>query len=170
MKDCKIQASFVSKRQGQVSMIQTTVIDDSEAQEIRFHRLDPDDQTGDPQKDSSLKFTPLQSQKMQVPAGQSFLPQEMSLCSNHSDILGCFIDRQLFSLHWFHEKLSNRKFGDSASYQTEKREPLYVVEYPLLCYTGPFPDKRELIIVNLADKQAPKLYLKLENMQFLSFV
>lgn len=105
---------------------------------------------------------------MAVPAGQSFLPQEMSLCSNYEDVLGCFIDRQLFALHWFHEKLSNRKFGDS--YQTEKREPLHIVEYPLLCYTGPFPDKRELTIVNLADKSAPRLYLKLENMQVLSFV
>lgn len=55
-------------------MIQTTVIDDSEAQEIRFHILDQEKMTGNPALDSKLKFKPLESQKMQVPAGQCFLP------------------------------------------------------------------------------------------------
>lgn len=56
------------------------------------------------------------------------------------------------------------------SYQTESCEPLYIVEYPLICFTGPFPDKGEIRIVNLADKKATRVSLELENMQVESFV
>ena len=40
----------------------------------------------------------------------------------------------------------------------------------MLCYTGPFPDKRELTLVNLADKTSTRTCIDLEDMKFMGFV
>ena len=48
--------------------------------------------------------------------------------------------------------------------------PEYHVEYPLLCYDGPFPDSRELTISNLADLQGAKSRIKLQNLKLIKFV
>ena len=39
-----------------------------------------------------------------------------------------------------------------------------------MCYDGPYPDGRELSIVNLADKTAAKNHIKLKNLKFICFV
>ena len=40
----------------------------------------------------------------------------------------------------------------------------------MLCYTGPFPDKRELTLVNLADSQALRTVIRLDDTQVAYFV
>ena len=92
---------------------------------------------------------------MLVPYGSKFLASQCLIDDSGKEVLGCFLDKKKFAVHWFHEMLDVRK--PSKSYQTVECEPLYVVEYPLLCYTGPFPDNSEIRIVNLADKEAPRV-------------
>ena len=104
---------------------------------------------------------------MKIPSGHTYLAQEMNLLNN-DDLLGCFLNKKLFAIHWFHEEIASQKIG--YNYQTEYCEPAYTVEYPLLCFTGPFPDRSEIRIVNLSDKSAPRISLQLENMQVESFV
>ena len=40
----------------------------------------------------------------------------------------------------------------------------------MLCYDGCFPDSRELYLVNLADINASRTFLKLENLKIISYV
>lgn len=103
---------------------------------------------------------------MQIPRGATLLAQEASIENN--DIMGCFLNKKVFAVHWFNEKLDSQKPGNN--YQTEYCEPEYIVEYPLLCFRGPFPDNSEIRIVNLADRSAPRVSLQLENMQMVHFV
>ena len=44
------------------------------------------------------------------------------------------------------------------------------IDYPMLVYNGYMPDNRELVIANLARKNAPQQILHLNEIQFLTFV
>ena len=76
---------------------------------------------------------------------------------NEDEIFGCFLDKTEYAVHWYHEKLSNNKLGKN--YQTETIMPECIIEYPLMCFDGPFPDSRELTIVNLANLSASRSIL-----------
>lgn len=76
---------------------------------------------------------------------------------NEDEIFGCFLDKTEYAVHWYHEKLSNNKLGKN--YQTETIMPEYIIDYPLMCFDGPFPDSRELTVVNLADISAARSIL-----------
>ena len=57
-------------------------------------------------------FEPIRSQRMNVPKGSRFICQEAFLADD-DDILGCFINKDEYSVHWFHEKASSGKSGKS---------------------------------------------------------
>ena len=90
--------------------------------------------------------------------GTRFIPTP-TLLKNRNELFGCFLDKSNFAVHWYHEKLRNKKRG--VSYQTNAVMPRYKVEYPILCYEGPYPDCYELQVINLADMSASRSYLKL---------
>ena len=77
--------------------------------------------------------------------------------TDKNEIFGSFLDKKDYAVNWYHEKLSNNKLGKY--YQTETIMPEYIIDYPLMCFDGPFPDSRELTIVNLADMSATRSIL-----------
>lgn len=50
------------------------------------------------------------------------------------------------------------------------QEQVNQIDYPLMVYKGYTPDNRELILVNLADKEQPQKIINLYDMQFICFV
>ena len=78
----------------------------------------------------------------------------MGLSDDVSDMAGCFLDKGDLAMHWIHENLTNNKSGRNA--QSFYTIPHYKVEYPILCYDGPFPDRREITLLNLADKTSAR--------------
>ena len=104
------------------------------------------------------------TQHMEIPIGSSFIPQEVILVDKN-EIFGCYLDMDEFAIHWFHEKLHNKKTGKN--YQNEEVMPKFSIEYPMLSFTGPYPDSRELTLVNLADLISARTSVRLENMQFI---
>ena len=83
----------------------------------------------------------------------------MQLVDEDRSVIGCFLDKNHFSVQWFHEKLTKLSIADS--YQTEYVAPLFQIEYPILCFTGSMPSMHEICIVNLADDSSPITKLKL---------
>ena len=101
-------------------------------------------------------------------SGQRYMPMEMCLDSNLDHLSGCLIDKQQFSIHWIHEYLSSPKPGKNM--QTFGTLPHYFIDYPILCYDGPFPDGREITLVNLADMDSARNTLTLNSLKFICFV
>ena len=104
---------------------------------------------------------------MKRPINTRFFAQQM-IVINQDEILGCFLDKQQLELNWFHEKPNKKNYGKT--YQVERALPKYQVEHPLLCYDGPYPDSRELTIVNMADTDGARSKLKLQNLKLITFV
>ena len=96
----------------------------------------------------AFNYINIKSQRMTVPKGCRFICQEAFLADD-DDIIGCFIDKDEYSVHWFHTKTSRDR--SSKSYQSVETMPVYALEYPILAFNGPYPDSRELTLVNLAD-------------------
>ena len=69
------------------------------------------------------------------------------------DLTGCFIDKEIFSIHWVYGKMRE---GISPNTRTQSFETMceYTVEYPMLCYKGPYTDGSEIKLFNMADKQS----------------
>ena len=49
-------------------------------------------------------------------------------------------------------------------------EQVISIDYPMMLYKGYTPDDRELIMVNLADREQPQKIINLYEMQFICFV
>lgn len=83
-------------------------------------------------------------------------------------MIGCFLDKNQYAVHWYHEKVTSPKVG--RNYQSHSTTPTVIIEYPMIAYNGPFPDFSELTLVNLADQQSARMALKLKNLKFEHFV
>ena len=70
------------------------------------------------------------------------------------DLTGCFIDKDMFSIHWINGKMREGVIKASKSAQSFETMCQYIVEYPILCYKGPYPDGSEIKLFNMADKQS----------------
>ena len=104
---------------------------------------------------------------MKRPINTHFFAQQM-IFNEEYEILGCFLDKKQLELNWFHERPYKKNYGKT--YQIERALPKYHIEYPLLCYDGPYPDSRELTIVNMADTDGARSKLKLKNLKLITFV
>ena len=96
---------------------------------------------------------------------------QVGMITDRDDIFGCFFDKQNFSVHWYHERLiqSTKKYDSYLI--TDGASPKYTVQYPVLCYRDALPDRRQLVLCNLADmKSNSQKLIDLENMQFINFV
>ena len=58
-------------------------------------------------------FETLKIQRMLVPPGKRFICQEVYIHEDEDDILGCFLDKDEYSVHWFHESLKKLKVGQT---------------------------------------------------------
>ena len=85
--------------------------------------------------------------------------------------LGAFIyktcDRNVEKnmIEWFVGTTSGTNTG-----QIKQQTQTVSVDYPLMVYKGYMPDNREIVLVNLADKENPQKILHLYDMQFICFV
>ena len=81
---------------------------------------------------------------------------------------GCFINRDDYSIHWIHEKFKGGKRGKNS--QSFSTLPQHQIDYPILCFERPYPDGREIAIINLADMSAARNSLCLSSLKFICFV
>ena len=69
------------------------------------------------------KFAKLAAKSMNVPNGTNFVCQEVLLLEQSEDrdreMIGCFIDKEIFSIHWYHQNVVNKELGKT--YQQEQR-------------------------------------------------
>ena len=117
------------------------------------------------------KFLPRPTKIMSRKVGQHFIPMQVGMTANSDAAYGCFLDADNLDVNWFHiDSLRNTTAVNK--YQiTAGTTPEYIVEYPVLCYLDALPDKRQLVLCNLADAGARShRVIRLENLQFICFV
>ena len=118
------------------------------------------------------KYTPFPTKIMSKKLGQRFNPQQVGMRANSDTVFGCFLDMENHDVNWYHIDSLKYTNGAVSKYQiTAGTNPEFIVEYPVLCYLDAMPDKRQLVLCNLADPGARShRVIKLENMQFICFV
>ena len=69
-------------------------------------------------------------------------------------------------MHWFEANFYNSSNNRCIMPPAQVSQ----IDYPLMLYKGYTPDNRELIMVNLADKEQPQKIINLYHMEFICFV
>ena len=103
--------------------------------------------------------------------GQFFIPMQVGMRSNSDTVYGCMLDADNLDVNWFH--IDSLRYTNAVNkYQiVAGTTPMYNVEYPVICYLDALPDRRQLVLCNLADAGARShKVIRLENMQFICFV
>ena len=104
--------------QNKLPVIQTVQIFKYEFN-LRFHV----ENKSDANAEGKELYQMLESCRMERTKDCDAFPQETLLVDEDKAVIGCFLDRNNFSVKWFHEKLAKLSLGKN--FQTEQVMPLY---------------------------------------------
>ena len=111
--------------------------------------------------------------KIKIPKKEGKVQKQIAIINSLEEIVGCSLEEETGEINWHACRAEDSWEKDSWIQQTDQAEtmPDYLTAYPWLCYPSSKPDKRELLVFNLAQSQeAPYRFDLGKNLQFFKFI